>query len=74
MTDVDQERARLHGAWPNEFADGERCGFRARFDGKREPGGFPRGFHQRPLEQRNSWFAGYNFGRCERQYYERGRR
>ena len=33
-----------------------------RFDGEREPGGYPRGFHAWPLDRRNSWFAGFNVG------------
>ncbi len=67
MTDsVDHERARLQSAWPDEFADGERCAFHKRFDGERERGGYPLGFHKWPLERRNAWLAGYNFGLVER--------
>jgi len=73
MSAVDQERTHLHGAWPNEFADGERCGFRARFDGKRSPGGYPQDFHRQPLAQRNAWFAGYNLGAVQRALRERTR-
>jgi len=71
---VDAERTHLYGAWPHEFGDGERCGFRGKFEGKREPGGYSRGFHKQPLDQRNAWFAGYDWGRVARDYYERGRR
>ena len=67
-SDADAERARLKTAWPAEFADSERCAFLNRFDGKREKGGgYPLGFHQWPLERRNAWYCGYNFGRLERQ-------
>jgi hypothetical protein len=63
----DDERARLKRAWPVEFADGARCAFHQRHPGRREPGGYPLGFHHWPLERRNSWFAGFNFGLLERQ-------
>lgn len=66
-TPADAERARLKRAWPDEFADSERCAFLKRFDGKREPGGYPLGFHQWALERRNAWYCGYNFGLLERQ-------
>jgi hypothetical protein len=67
MSPVDAERARLKRLWPDEFADGERCGFLSRFEGKRERGGYPRGFHRWPLERRNAWHSGFNFGLLERQ-------
>jgi hypothetical protein len=63
----DAERARLQRAWPDEFADGERCAFHQRYDGPREPGGYPKGFHRLPLERRNAWYCGVNFGLLERQ-------
>jgi hypothetical protein len=52
----------LQARWPDEFRDGARCAFLRRFDGEREPGGYPRGFHRWPLERRNAWFAGFNVG------------
>ena len=64
-------RARIKGSFPTEFADGARCAFLQKFEGEREKGGYPPGFHQWPLERRNSWFAGYNHGRSERLRGER---
>ena len=57
--------ARLRQRWPEEFRDGARCGFLLRFDGDRERGGYPRGFHVWPLDRRNAWFAGFNRGFCD---------
>jgi hypothetical protein len=48
--------------WPDEYRDGARCAFLRRFEGDREEGGYPRGFHEWPLERRNAWFAGFNRG------------
>jgi hypothetical protein len=59
-------RARIKGNFPDEFADGERCGLFQKFEGSREPGGYPKGFHQWPIPRRNAWWAGYNLGRSER--------
>ena len=59
-------RKRLKDKFPTEFADGERCALFQKSEGSREPGGYPKGFHQWPLARRNSWWAGYNLGRCER--------
>ncbi len=59
---AEDEVARLRGRWPDEFRDGARCGFLLRFDGDRERGGYPRGFHRWPIERRNAWFGGYNVG------------
>jgi hypothetical protein len=64
---VDAERARLQRLWPAEFADGERCAFLQRPDGPRELGGYPRDFHAWPIERRNVWWCGFNFGLGERQ-------
>jgi hypothetical protein len=64
---ADAERARLKRAWPDEFADGERVAFLQRFAGERERGGYPRGFHGWPLERKNSWYCGCNFGLVERE-------
>jgi hypothetical protein len=66
--DPDRERARLKQAWPEAFVDGERCAFLQRFDGRREPGGYPKGFEGWPLERKNSWYCGYNFGLVEREH------
>jgi hypothetical protein len=66
MSDAERERERLLAAWPDEFRDGVNCGYSRRFEGEREAGGYPRGFHGWSLDRRNSWFAGYNFGRNER--------
>jgi hypothetical protein len=43
-----------------------RCGFAQTHEGPREPGGYPLGFHEWPLEKRNAWYAGYNVGRIDR--------
>jgi hypothetical protein len=56
------EVARLRSRWPDEFRDGARCAFLQRYDGDRERGGYPLGFHCWPLDQRNAWFAGFNVG------------
>jgi hypothetical protein len=66
MTAVD-DADRLRQCWRDEFTDGARCAFLRRFDGNREEGGYPRGFHHWPLDRRNAWFAGFNKGRCDRQ-------
>ena len=60
------ERARLKSAWPHEFKDGARCGLLQKYDGPRRAGGYPKGFHGLPLDRRNAWFAGYNYGRMKR--------
>jgi hypothetical protein len=65
--EADAERARLKTTWPAEFADGERSAFLKRFDGKREMGGYPLGFHQWALERRNAWYCGYYYGLLQRQ-------
>ena len=67
MSPVDAERARLKRAWPDAFRDGERSAFLQRYDGPREPGGYPKGFNRWPLERRNAWYCGFNFGLRERQ-------
>jgi hypothetical protein len=60
------ERQALRALYPALFDDGARMGFRGQpDDGEREPGGYPLGFHQLPLEARNAWFAGWNAGRSE---------
>jgi hypothetical protein len=59
-----QERDRLKAAWPDAWRDGEHAG---PGDATGEPGGsgYPKGFHQWPLDQRNAWFAGFNVGTKE---------
>jgi hypothetical protein len=69
---ADGERVRLREAWPHEFRDGARCGFLRKFDGDREAGGYPLGFHQWPLDRRNAWFAGFNRGLIDRLRREAG--
>jgi hypothetical protein len=61
-TSAADEVARLCRRWPAEFRDGARCAFLLRFDGDRERGGYPRGFHRWPRDSRNAWFAGFNVG------------
>jgi hypothetical protein len=56
------EAPRLRQRWPDEFRDGARCGLFLRFDGAREKGGYPGGFHFWVLERRNAWFAGFSRG------------
>jgi hypothetical protein len=52
----------LRARFPSEWRAGARCAFLCRFDGDCERGGYPRGFHQWPLDRRNAWFAGFNVG------------
>jgi len=60
------EGMRLRERWPAEWTDGARCAFLRSFDGEREKGGYPLGFHRWPLDRRNAWYSGYNRGRCDR--------
>jgi hypothetical protein len=61
----------IRSRWPAEFDGGARCGCLREYPGEREPGGYPKGFHQWPLDRRNAWWGGFNFGRQDRL---RGRR
>lgn len=61
MTTFD-DVAKIKSAWPDEFADGARCGARTKREGPHEPGGYPIGFHRWPLERRNAWYCGFNIG------------
>jgi len=61
MTAAD-EIAGLRTRWPKEFRDGARCAFLNQYEGEREPGGYPAGFHRWSLDRRNAWFAGFNQG------------
>jgi hypothetical protein len=60
------ERAALRQRFRQEWEDGARCGFSRVYPGKREKGGYPAGFHNWPLDRRNSWFSGYYVGFCDR--------
>jgi hypothetical protein len=64
---VSASRKQLKAAWPDEFSDGARCGYSQKYEGERERGGYPKGFHDWLLDRRNAWFAGYNYGRGKRQ-------
>lgn len=58
--------AAIQAKWPAEFNDGARYGLLNKCHGKREPGGFPPGFHDWPLNRRNAWFAGFDEGYSRR--------
>ncbi len=62
MSDARPERRRLKAAYPDEFRDGARCAFLRKYEAEREHGGYPRGFLKWPLDRRNAWFAGFNYG------------
>lgn len=64
---AENERAAIRNQWQAEFDDGARCGFLQKFEGAREPGGYPKGFHGWPLARRNAWFAGFNIGSVDKQ-------
>jgi hypothetical protein len=55
-------RNELRRKWQDAFDDGARRAFTKTYPGPREPGGYPPGFHDWPLEKRNVWFAGFNLG------------
>lgn len=61
MADHAAERRALQRAYPKAFEDGRRVGAGV-VRGRREPGGYPKGFHAWPLERRNAWWAGANLG------------
>ena len=65
-TNAENERAAFREQWKTAFDDGVRCGFLQKFEGAREPGGYPKEFHDWPLARRNAWFAGFNKGSVER--------
>ena len=56
---AEQERERIRLAYPAEFNDGAKRAFEG-------SALYPPGFHGWPLDRRNAWFAGFNFGRCYR--------
>jgi hypothetical protein len=66
-TSAENERAAIRKQWQAEFDDGARCGFLQKCEGVRQPGGYPKGFHEWPLARRNAWFAGFNNGAIEKQ-------
>jgi hypothetical protein len=61
---VRMERERLKLAYPEAFADGARRAFKGDMV-------YPPGFAAWPFERKNSWYAGYNVGRCDRARLER---
>jgi hypothetical protein len=63
---AETERVAIRKQRTAEFDDGARCGILRKFDGPRELGGYPKGFHAWPLARRNAWFAGFNIGHFER--------
>ncbi|WP_292533533.1 hypothetical protein [Methylocystis sp.] len=67
-----KQRIALRQAWPEDFDRGARDGLMQQFDGLREKGGYPLGFHNWPLQRRNAYFAGYNKGRLDRLSLKRG--
>jgi hypothetical protein len=52
--EVDLIRARWRTAWEKGARDG--------FEGERDGGSYPRGFHAWPLDRRNAWYSGFNRG------------
>jgi hypothetical protein len=75
LRQAEAERQALRARSPELFDDGARMGFRGKpDDGEREPGDYPLGFHQLPLDARNAWFAGWNKGRVERKRWEEAAR
>ena len=66
LAKAEREREALRSRWPDEFRDGARCGLLRDYPGERERSEYPTGFHQRPLEQRNAWWAGFNLGFSQR--------
>jgi hypothetical protein len=63
----------LRDKFPSEFKDGARCGFSRKYEGPREPGGYPKNFHSWPIERRNAWWAGWNKGYSDRERIEQER-
>jgi hypothetical protein len=55
---VAEGRALLRARWRSAWEHGARCGF----EGERAGGSYPPGFARWPLDQRNSWFCGFNVG------------
>ena len=74
-TGKDRARAddEIRARWPSEWKDGARTAFLETFEGEREKGGYPLGFHAWPLDRRNGWFAGYVRGFLDRLALEEGK-
>jgi hypothetical protein len=68
---AESERAAIRKQWQREFDDGARCGFSWKFEGPREQGGYPKGFHAWPIGRRNAWYAGFNKGNSDRMLFEK---
>jgi hypothetical protein len=66
MSETRNARRALRAKYPSEFDDGARCGATLTYPGKREPGGYPKGFHGWALDRRNAWFGGFNAGYAKR--------
>ena len=69
--EADAERAQLKRLYPNAFKDGLLVGAGIK-EGPREPGGYPKGFHQWELEKRNAWWAGANLGYLQKHQHQGG--
>ena len=57
-----RERGRLKALRPEVYRDGELAGLGKLPPRPRERGGYPRGFHDGPLNKRNAWLAAFNVG------------
>jgi hypothetical protein len=66
MATADEIRAALCRQHPDAFDQGVRDGMTLEFDGPRERGGYPRGFHQWQPARRDAYYAGYSVGRTKR--------
>ena len=60
---ADDEREHIRRAFPAEFNDGAKRGFR----GDKL---YPPGFLEWPLDRRNAWYAGFNKGYSDRKKRE----
>ena len=66
MRDARNERQAIRAKFPAEYDDGATCGLTLKPEGAREPGGYPKGFFDWPIDRRNGWFAGFNAGYTRR--------
>ena len=64
---AEQEREALRRRW----RDGGRTAL-GLLDRERERGGYPRGFHQWPIDKRNASYAAYNLAYLERRHLSEG--
>jgi hypothetical protein len=55
---VAEERAMLRARWRSAWENGAKRGF----EGEHSGGSYPQHFARWPLDQRNSWFCGFNVG------------